>query len=45
MLQTVRKWTQINQGQMGEPFWVHFRGHLSILWGVTCCTSDYRHAE
>ena len=20
MLQTVRKWTQINQGQLGEPF-------------------------
>ena len=27
MLQTVRKWTQINQGQLGEPFGIHFRGH------------------
>ena len=32
MLYKVRKWTQINHGQLGETFWVHFRGHRPI-WG------------
>ena len=32
MLQTVRKWTQINQGQLGEPFG-SISGFIDQFWG------------
>ena len=33
MLQTVRKWTQINQGQLGEPFG-SISGFIDQFWGL-----------
>ena len=33
MLQTVRKWTQINHGQLGEPFGV-ISGFIDQFWGL-----------
>ena len=32
MLQKIRKWTQVNRGQLCGPFSVHFKSHWSI-WG------------
>ena len=41
MLQTVRKWTQINQGQLGEPFG-SISGVIDPFWGLWMAPKSVR---